>query len=49
MTYNGFDQSKFDSRQLAEIKKGIKSGIDISWYADPKFYFQMDLIYLAIL
>lgn len=36
-TYNGFDESDFDKEQLEEIKKGLRSGLDISWYADPKF------------
>lgn len=41
-TYNGFDESKFDKNQLEEIQEGLKSGVDISVYADPKFdWYQM--------
>lgn len=35
--YNGFNASEFDWGQLREIRVGLESGVDISWYADPKF------------
>lgn len=37
-TYNGFDSSEFDDSRMNEIRKGLESGVDISQYADPKFY-----------
>lgn len=31
------NKSKFDRRQLEQIKEGIKSGLDTSIYAKPEF------------
>ena len=36
-TYNGFDESEFDDKQMRQIRKGLESGLDISQYADLKF------------
>lgn len=33
----GIDPRKFDWKQMYEIRDGLKSGVDISVYADPKF------------
>lgn len=38
-TYNGFDESEFDEDQLQQIREGLEEGLDISWYADPKYYY----------
>ena len=44
-TYNGFDDGEFDEWQMREIREGLKSGVDITQYADPKFnHWQMEQI-----
>ena len=34
---NIYDEQEFDAYQRREIRLGLKSGLDVSWYADPKF------------
>lgn len=31
---------KFDKKQKEQIEYGIKSNLEVSWYANPKFTFE---------
>lgn len=39
----------YDSKQIVSIAEGLKAGLDVSWYADPKFdENQMHYIFLGL-
>lgn len=43
--HGGFDSSDFDEYQINQIRKGLKQGLDVSVYADPRYSkWQMDQI-----
>lgn len=39
----------FDDDQIKEIRRGLENGVDVSWYADPKYNWkQMVQIYYGL-